>query len=294
MQRVRMNFEEILDSLDDGIVVLENGKMVYFNRRAKECLDEMGDKRDYFFEKSGKTYFSKWEISQFSLNANLTFLKIVNSKENFIFQASHEIKNPLAIVKGYSELLQDCTSLDMAQTISKKIFQAAARLEDLVAALLKLAEIDGVDEKSFSKINILDVLKRCRDSFLFLHPRAILELTADSIFIIGDAHLLEAALMNLLDNSVKHGGGHVNLHLKREDGGARLILQDRGKGIKEEHLALVFDKFYRVDKKVKGHGLGLFFVKKVIEKHRGTIKALHSPSGAHFEIIFQQPENILR
>jgi two-component system, OmpR family, sensor kinase len=112
--------------------------------------------------------------------------------------------------------------------------------------------------------------------------------------IRGDAARLEQALQNLAANAIRHTppGGRVVLHASPADNGVRIVVRDTGPGIPPEHLARVFDRFYKVDASragtavPSGSGLGLSIVRAIVERHGGTVTASNAPEGgAEFELV---------
>ena len=95
-----------------------------------------------------------------------------------------------------------------------------------------------------------------------------------------DAFHLENAISNILDNAVKYGGTSVEIFLKTEKNKVLISIEDNGKGIEKKEREKIFEKFYRIQKgnihDVKGFGIGLYYSKKIIEKHNGTIELVVS------------------
>jgi signal transduction histidine kinase len=105
----------------------------------------------------------------------------------------------------------------------------------------------------------------------------------------GDPDRLEQALQNLAANALRHtpDGGEIHLSSSLAPGGSLLTVRDTGPGIPEEHLPLIFERFYKVDaarKAAGGSGLGLSIVKAIVERHGGRITA-RNENGAVFEIL---------
>jgi two-component system sensor histidine kinase BaeS len=102
--------------------------------------------------------------------------------------------------------------------------------------------------------------------------------------VIGDPDRLEQALQNLAANGLRHtpDGGALHLTATRDGDNVHLIVRDTGSGIADEHLPLIFDRFYKVDasrKQTGGSGLGLSIVKAIVERHGGSIAAANHPDG---------------
>jgi two-component system sensor histidine kinase BaeS len=111
----------------------------------------------------------------------------------------------------------------------------------------------------------------------------------ETLQVRGDAHRLEQALQNIAANAIRHtpGGGRVELAGERRGDRIRLAIRDTGPGIPEEHLAHVFDRFYKADpsRSHAGSGLGLSIVRAIVQRHGGAVSAQNAPDGgALFEI----------
>lgn len=193
------------------------------------------------------------------------------SSDNIDFFLAHELKNIMTIIQGYIELGD-----------SLKALKAVSRAENLINSILKMAKLEGSIEESFSVVDLQEVIFGCKNHFRLLYPDAKLEIKSESFSVKGDFFLLEAVVMNLLDNAVKHAKGLITLELKK----SKLIVSDEGNGIPEESLDTIFKEFYRIGG--SGSGIGLYFVKKVLEKHGATIRAVNRVKGASFEIYFNE------
>jgi signal transduction histidine kinase len=113
-----------------------------------------------------------------------------------------------------------------------------------------------------------------------LGKEAVRYLGPESLILKGDAAALETAVLNLLDNAVKYSKDSVQVEievLRNGDGQAHVRVRDHGIGMSRAHIALIFNRFYRIGSEVRrsrpGTGLGLFIVKSVVKAHRGTISA---------------------
>jgi two-component system phosphate regulon sensor histidine kinase PhoR len=128
--------------------------------------------------------------------------------------------------------------------------------------------------------DLVELVNGCRENVLLAHKDAeiaIEEEDSQNYFVTGDPHLLELALMNLLENAAKYSQGPAKIvvRLAEREGALRLTVADQGIGIPKENIDHIFDRFYRVDKvrsrRVGGSGLGLSIVQTIIDKHFGTI-----------------------
>ena len=206
-------------------------------------------------------------------------------QEQFVSNASHEMRTPLAVVRTHAELLlhsPDHTIEQESEHIAS-IIKESTRMSNLVAKLLLLARTDSNQmELEFQSIILPDLVENVVAQF---SPIACLKntnlrlQTNEAFEILCDKDRLVQLLVILLDNAVKYtpAGGKVTVQVHKTANMAQIILSDTGEGISPEHLPRIFDRFYRADMsrsgKDRGAGLGLAIAKWIVEKHAGSIKA---------------------
>jgi two-component system phosphate regulon sensor histidine kinase PhoR len=198
---------------------------------------------------------------------------------------THELKTPISTIGLSSEaLLRDdfSGSPDRLKRYAGIIFKENKRLENQVERVLNIAKLNE-DELVVDKeeVGLHEIIEEAADSFRFnqLQQEGTIELrlNAENDIVIGDVVHLTNVLFNLVDNAVKYANvvPHIVVATKSDNKGVTISIEDNGIGIKKEELKQIFDKFYRVPTgnihNVKGFGLGLYYVKLVIEAHRGTI-----------------------
>lgn len=208
--------------------------------------------------------------------------KILEMGKDFVANASHELRTPITIIKGFAETLQDLPTISpkMLSDIIEKIIRNCERMENLVKKLLLLADIENLNETRFKRFDLVTLLENCRHVTISLHPEITIsiEKSKEEIKVEGEADLLELAVMNILDNAIKYSRppAEIRIHVEPLPEGIELTICDNGIGIPEADIEHVFERFYTVDKthsrKLGGAGLGLSIVKTIIEKHGGTIR----------------------
>ncbi|MBS0620741.1 MAG: ATP-binding protein [Verrucomicrobia bacterium] len=208
--------------------------------------------------------------------------KVLEMGKNFVSNASHELRTPITIVKGFAETLQDLPELprEMVTAITEKIVRSCQRMDTLVKSLLTLADLENLPTTRFQECDLVAMAETCRQLVLSVYEKAeiTIEKNAESITVDADPDILELALMNLLDNAAKYSSSpaQIQIVIREEKGRAHITVQDRGIGIPATDLGHIFERFYRVDKarsrRLGGAGLGLSIVKTIIEKHSGTIE----------------------
>ncbi len=219
-------------------------------------------------------------------------------RRDFVANASHELKTPVASILALSETLRQAAGDDpeaVARFLSR-LEHEAARLAHLVGDLLELSRLEGgTPEPEEVRLDRVVTAEAER-----LRPRAEgagLRLTVDAavpVMVWGTEADLELLVHNLLDNAVRYtpDGGEVRVSLGQADGSAELVVDDTGIGIPSRDLDRIFERFYRVDaarsRETGGTGLGLSIVRHVAEAHGGAIR-VRSVLGAGSTFLVRLP-----
>lgn len=209
--------------------------------------------------------------------------KLVELGRDFVANASHELKTPITIIRGFAETLHDHPELsrEVCREITGKIVSNCQRMDTLVKNLLTLAAIDeGLPRSRLQETDIVDLAEQARQTILAVHPNAEISIEtkgAEPFHLMVDSDLLLQAILNLLDNAVKYSKKPAKVAITIHKKSKEFILQvrDQGIGIPAEDLDRIFERFYAVDKShsrsLGGSGLGLSIVERIIEKHQGKI-----------------------
>lgn len=207
--------------------------------------------------------------------------RIVELGKDFVANASHELRTPITIIRGFAETLQDLPEIsqEMLSEITEKIVRTCGRLDKLVRSLLTLADIENISEDRFKPVDLIPMIENCMHTLLTVNPETQVHIKSEveSVYIIADADLFELAIMNILENAVKYSKqpARIEITIELSNGEVYLIMRDYGIGISEKDLPHVFERFYTVDKarsrKSGGTGLGLSIVKTILEKHNGKV-----------------------
>ncbi len=230
--------------------------------------------------------------------------KMVEMGKDFIANASHELRTPITIIRGFAETLQDLPDLSQAmlKEITDKIVKTCGRLDKLVRSLLTLADIENLSEERLQPVDLQVIVENCKHLFLAAHPDVQLHIRSSMtrVPILADADLIELAILNLLENALRYSQppAKIDIEMRQENGEIQLCVQDQGIGIAEADLPRIFDRFYTVDKarsrKSGGTGLGLSIVKTIIEKHRGHVSvASQLHKGSTFILAFPSKADAL-
>lgn len=225
-------------------------------------------------------------------------VKIQEMGKDFIANASHELRTPITIIKGFAETLKDLPEISgaMLEDIMEKILRNCERMDQLVKNLLLLADIDYLPRSRLRPCDAATLMESCIDHVLAVYPQAHIQLLGgdSDVNILADPDLFELAIMNLLQNGVKYSKdpAKIFVSLHEKDNKVEITIRDLGIGIPEKELDHIFDRFYTVDKahsrKLGGAGLGLSIVKNIIDKHDGSISVDSSVGiGTTFTIALQ-------
>lgn len=243
-------------------------------------------------------------------------LLIERMRSDFVANASHEIKTPLAAIIGIIETLRGPARDDPAarEMFLATMAEEAGRMKRLVDDLLSLSQIELAARRAPStRVPLADVvegtLARMRPMAAQFGVRLVLDARPLLPELVADADQLHQLLGNLIDNAIKYGGRDKEVRIEirilasapRSAGAVsgrpavELAVIDQGDGIAAEHLPRLTERFYRVDKgrsrKVGGTGLGLAIVKHIVRRHQGHL-AIQSElgRGSRFAVLLPLPE----
>ncbi|HEX4149358.1 MAG TPA: ATP-binding protein [Pirellulales bacterium] len=219
------------------------------------------------------------------LNDVTRYRQLENMRRDFVANVSHELKTPITSIKGFIETLLDgaLDNRDDAQRFLRIIAKQSDRLNGIIDDLLNLSKIEQSEESgdlALESTRLRGVLESAlHDCQATANERQVrVQLDCDSsVEAKINPPLMEQALVNLLDNAIKYSdeGGEVSLRAAPDNGEVVISVSDRGCGIPNEHLARIFERFYRVDKarsrKLGGTGLGLSIVKHIVQAHHGSV-----------------------
>lgn len=233
-----------------------------------------------------------------SLNAMIERLeKSFEHINDFSSHVAHELKTPLAIIRGEMELaLQQPRDSQEYQRVIRVCLEEMDRLIRLIRDLLFLARLDYQPEMfKFHKMDVIPLLQDLAEQSRIMAETQKLRFLADlpqgSFDINGDADQLRRLFLNLIDNAVKYTetGGEIRLSATSVDHKVRITVSDTGRGIPADQLSKVFEKFHRVHNdsdRVAGTGLGLSIALSIARAHQGDILVESEPfKGSAFTVV---------
>jgi len=208
--------------------------------------------------------------------------------DEYVQTIAHELKSPLAAIRGAAELLREPMPEEARARFTGNIEEQVARSQALIERLLELSALER--RGALTKVEPLElalIARQAQDELLpFAAQRKVgIDAALDErVQVSGDAFLLHRAITNLLRNAVEFApsGTQVELRLEEERDAAVLSVRDHGPGLPDFAHNRIFDKFYslpRPDTGKKGTGLGLAFVKEVAGLHGGRVKLANHPQG---------------
>ena len=308
--RTEFNTRDLDVQYELGIYRADDDTLVYGNyieATQKKLLPSDGQLRSYSGEKNFAIYFPRkvsylagqldiWIFSTIILLLMMGFFayaiasllrerKFAELKSDFVNNMTHEFKTPVTNINIAAEILkQKYSGIEGAGIYLDILLRENEKLRHKIDQVLTGSRFEFKNRPAFTSVDVHDLIKNCAEAFeLKIRQRngdLNLELNAQSQFINGDRELLVQAINNIIDNAEKYSPNIPRITVKTIDNGRDIEIRviDNGIGIANEIRTRVFDKFFRVSTgdvhSVKGFGLGLSFVKSVIDKHRGRVQLL--------------------
>ena len=227
----------------------------------------------------------------------------------FISTVSHELRTPLTSIMGFADTLLtagDKLSDEQKEKFLQIIKEQSKRLINMVENLLVVSKLQALNESSAAKENFVfksvcvnDLIKKTLQLVLvqFKNYKFIDDLKPDLPNILIDVEKFQQVLLNLFENAAKYSPENSTITVKTtyDENNVYIKVIDEGIGISDENKSKIFEKFARLDspltRKTQGSGLGLYIVKKFVEKMDGTIKVTDNKNGGScFEITFKQAQ----
>jgi len=220
-------------------------------------------------------------------SANIQLRKLDQAKSEFISIASHQLRTPLTVIKGYLSMVEQGDFGKVPQKVSlplDRVYKSTLRIITLVEDLLNVSRLEsGRMKYDFAKVDLSQIISDVYDElkqsainkglhFEYQKPKEKIPL------IILDKMKVREVIMNLMDNAIKYSdAGNVIVKLERLDNHVEFSVNDNGRGIAKNEMPLLFQKFSRAKGvqlvHTEGTGLGLYIAKQIIEKHGGEIGA---------------------
>jgi two-component system phosphate regulon sensor histidine kinase PhoR len=215
-------------------------------------------------------------------------------KNDLISNITHEFKTPIATVNSALEGIANFNQQNDQEKTAKYLDISVGQLKKLNLMVEKLLETATLESEALEirkePINLSQILHTLLEKYKMVagDKEIIFHEHAQDVIIEADPFHIENALSNLIDNAIKYGGDKIEISLAHSNGKAQVVVNDNGGFIEKSQKERVFDKFYRIptgnQHDVKGFGIGLYYTKKIIEKHGGSIQLVLKPQLTSFEV----------
>lgn len=220
--------------------------------------------------------------------------KLAEIKNDLINNITHEFKTPIATIGAAMEGIQIFNpenNSEKNQRYAKISLEQVLKLNTMVEKLLETATLDSdLLNLNTEPKNLVEILKNIakKDDFIIENKKIDFYATENEIKYNIDVFHLENAFNNILDNAIKYGGAKISVTIERTKSGVKIKVSDNGNSLSEIHKKQVFEKFYRVPKgnlhDIKGFGIGLYYAKSIIEKHKGALTLSLKPTTFKIEL----------
>ncbi len=212
-----------------------------------------------------------------------------DDQRRFVAEASHELRNPLAVARTNLELALQSGDDEEIRTAAAIAYEAATRMSGMVDELLDQAR-ESLPVNASETVDLGDLARSVVQDFrASARQRGLrLEVQADPVEVTGDRLALRRAAVNLVSNAIRLAPEHSKVTVsvaKAEDGRAQLAVEDVGPGLTPDQRTRVFDRFWQGEgQEGRGAGLGLAIVKRIAERHGGTAEVVPAGDGSRFVI----------
>jgi len=216
---------------------------------------------------------------------NKLLLQTDEEKSNFMRLIQHELKSPVVAIHSYLSLIQEGYLGDVSAKEKDIVDKAIIRSEEIVQILNDLLELAKLESPSLeiqiTAVDIWDIIRRCLDNSSIQiqgkHITVEKNLESNNPIVSGEEDNLYTALCNIIHNAIKYSTPNKTVRILCRDNNQNLeiVVSDEGIGIPENEIPKIFSEFYRATNakasRIPGTGLGMNIVKKIIEKHNGTL-----------------------
>lgn len=219
--------------------------------------------------------------------------------EHYTQTLAHELKSPLTSIKASAELLNEDMPAEQRQRFIANIQTENQRALNLIQRLLELAAVEnrqGVLNKTPFQLDALIADVRSALQAALLQKQLQINVTGDTdITLVGERFLIKQALFNIVENAIAFSplAGQITLSVQTEPKQIYISVQDQGPGVPDYAKQRIFERFYslpRPDSRKRSSGLGLSFVKEVMELHHGSVTLTSDQKGAEAKLVFPTRE----
>lgn len=236
---------------------------------------------------SGAFVYRMWK--RFSQKADIQSQQL---KKQMTSNIAHELRTPVTSIRGYLETIIACPDMspEKKQVFIEKAYNQTLRLSELITDMALITKMEERSEKlRKEEIDLYEVANEVFDEFderIREKGNKVENMLSSGTILIANHTLVYTIVRNLVENTLKYAGEGVTMHLEcysTIEDFCYLTYYDTGKGVPEEHLEKIFERFYRIDegraRDVGGSGLGLSIVKNAIKFHGGSIRVINRQWG---------------
>lgn len=216
--------------------------------------------------------------------------QLAEIKNDLINNITHEFKTPIATISTALEAMKNFNALDDKTKSEKYIAIANSQVDKLSVMVEKILETATLNHEELTlnkeTVNITYLLNEVIEKYKIINPNKTFKLksTQKNKTLNLDTFHFENAIGNILDNAIKYGGNAITTEIISEKNKIIILINDNGNGISKTEKEKVFEQFYRIPTgnthNVKGFGIGLYYTKKIIENHGGTIHIIYDKNNA--------------
>jgi signal transduction histidine kinase len=218
--------------------------------------------------------------------------KAMEKQKNFIANASHELKTPIATIKIENEvaLMDKTNTAKNFKKILKSNLEEINNLEKLVSKIIDQNKLDTNQQNKFEQVDLKKIVKEGINEFR--KPanlkNILFDVSLENSNVLGNKEMLKNLVAILLDNAVKYtpANKQIEVNLKNKNKKSIIKVSNFGKKIEKQEITKIFERFYTVDKShsSNGHGLGLSIAREIVELHQGTIQAKSTDNKTTFTV----------
>jgi signal transduction histidine kinase len=218
-------------------------------------------------------------------------------QQDFFANASHELKTPLSIIKGFAEGLEDGVSAGKQDHYIKVIIEEADKMEFLVKNMLDLARLEsGTIKLRKTSFMLSELTEKVTDKLVHLLSEKHLEviiIPANELPVYADANWIEQVVLNFMTNAIRHAEEKSSITVNIESHAQTIIftIQNIGESIPEDQLEQIWERFYRSEpsrsRMTGGTGLGLSIAKRILDMHACTCTVKNTEKGVSFTVTFK-------
>ncbi len=196
--------------------------------------------------------------------------------DSFFYRVSHDLKGPIASLQGLHNLVK----LDVKDPTALRYFEMhhsqVNRIAKIVMSLIDLTQMKHLETNKV-KIDFSSIIDECIDSYNYLENFRKIKFTKEinSVEFYSEWAIINTILQNLIENAIKYAGSFepfVRIAIEQKTDHIQIHVSDNGQGIDDIHQVKIFNMFYRASERAKGSGLGLYILKRAVERLNGTIE----------------------